>query len=82
MKNHSSEAGEHLNLIDDDFIDWFSIAGSPQKCIDRLGELIDLGLDYVYLLGGSPVPEPRDARLRAMVDQTEIFAQEVLPSFK
>ena len=82
MKNHSSEAGEHLNLIDDDFIDWFSIAGSPQKCIDRLGELIDLGLDHVYLLGGSAVPEPRDARLRAMVDQTEIFAQEVLPSFK
>ena len=82
MKNHSSEAGEHLNLIDDAFIDWFSIAGPPQKCIDRLGELIDLGQDYVYLLGGSPVPEPRDARLRAMVDQTEIFAKEVLPSFK
>jgi len=82
MKNHSSEAGEHLSLIDDDFIDWFSIAGSPQKCIDRLGELMELGLDHVYLLGGSAVPEPRDARLRAMIDQTEIFAKEVLPSFK
>ena len=82
MMNHSSEKGEHLDLIDDAFIDWFSIAGSPQKCIDRLGELIDLGLDHVYLLGGSPVAEPRDARLRAMVEQTEIFANEVLPSFK
>ena len=82
MMNHSSEKGEHLDLIDDAFIDWFSIAGSPQKCIDRLGELIDLGLDHVYLLGGSPVAEPRDARLRAMVEQTEIFATEVLPSFK
>ena len=82
MMNHSSEKGDHLDLIDDAFIDWFSIAGSPQKCIDRLGELIDLGLDHVYLLGGSPVAEPRDARLRAMVEQTEIFATEVLPSFK
>jgi alkanesulfonate monooxygenase SsuD/methylene tetrahydromethanopterin reductase-like flavin-dependent oxidoreductase (luciferase family) len=82
MKNHSSEKGEHLELIDDEFIEWFSIAGPPQKCIDRLGELIEMGLDYVYLLGGSPVPEPRNMRLRAMVDQTEIFAKEVLPSFK
>ena len=69
-------------VIDDEFIDWFSIAGPPQKCIDRLGELIELGLDYVYLLGGSPVAEPRDARLKAMVKQTEIFANEVLPTFK
>jgi hypothetical protein len=44
--------------------------------------LVELGLDHIYLLGGSPVPEPRDARLRAMVKQTEIFAKEVLPSFK
>ena len=82
MKNHSSEKGDHLDLIDDEFIDWFTIAGSPQKCIDRLGELIELGLDHIYLLGGSPIPEPRDARLRAMVEQTETFAKEVLPNFK
>tara|TARA_B100000586_G_scaffold129774_1_gene93860 strand:- start:219 stop:1196 length:978 start_codon:yes stop_codon:yes gene_type:complete len=82
MKNHSSEKGDHLDLIDDEFIDWFTIAGPPQKCIDRLGKLIELGLDHIYLLGGSPVPEPRDARLRAMVEQTEIVAKEVLPSFK
>ena len=82
MKNHSSEKGEHLELIDEDFIEWFSIAGPAKKCIDRLGELIDLGLDHVYILGGSPVPEPRDARLWAMVEQTEIFAKNVLPSFK
>ena len=50
MINHSSEKGEHLDLIDDAFIDWFSIAGSPQKCIDRLGELIDLGpVSYTHL---------------------------------
>ena len=82
MKNHSSEKGSHLELIDDDFIDWFTISGSSEKCIDRLSALIDLGLDHIYLLGGSPIAEPREARLRAMVDQTEIFANEVLPHFK
>ena len=82
MKNHSSEKGQHLDLIDDDFIEWFSIVGSPQKCIDSLGKLLDLGLDHIYILGGSPIAEPRDARVRAMVEQTEVFANEVLPVLK
>ena len=82
MKNHSSEKGQHLDLIDDDFIEWFSIVGSPQKCIDRLGKLLDLGLNHIYILGGSPIAEPRDARVRAMVEQTEVFANEVLPVLK
>ena len=82
MKNHSSEKGKHLDLIDDDFIEWFSIVGSPQKCIDRLGKLLDLGLNHIYILGGSPIAEPRDARVRAMVEQTEVFANDVLPVLK
>ena len=69
------------DLISSDF-DWFTISGPSEKCIERLSHLIDLGLDHVYLLGGSPVAEPRDARLRAMVDQTKIFADQVLPHFK
>ena len=82
MKNHSSEKGQHLDLIDDDFIEWFSIAGPPQKCINRLEKLLDLGLDHIYILGGSPIVEPRDARVRAMVEQTQVFAKEVLPAIK
>ena len=82
MKNHSSEKGQHLDLIDDDFIEWFSIAGPPRKCINRLEKLLDLGLDHIYILGGSPIAAPRDARVRAMVEQTEVFAKEVLPVIK
>ena len=77
-----SGKGQHLDHIDDDFIEWFSIVGSPQKCTDRLGKLLDLGLDHIYILGGSPIAEPRDARVRAMVEQTEVFAYEVLPVLK
>ena len=82
MKNHSSEKGQHLDLIDDNFIEWFSIVGPPQKCINRLEKLLDLGLDHIYILGGSPIAEPRDARVRAMIEQTEVFAKEVLPVIK
>ena len=51
----------------DDFVDWFSICGSPEKCSERLQALVDLGLDHVYLLGGSPVAHPHGERQAAMI---------------
>lgn len=82
MKHHAQRAGSHLNFVDDAFVDWFSIAGPAQKCIDRLGELIDKGLDHVYILGGSPVAFPHGERVTAAVDQTGHFAADVLPHFR
>ena len=43
--------------------------------------LVDIGLDHVYLLGGSPVAHPHGARQAAMVQQTKLFAEKVLPNF-
>jgi 5,10-methylenetetrahydromethanopterin reductase len=82
MKHHAQRAGSHLDMIDDAFVDWFSIAGPPQKCIDRLGELIDKGLDHVYILGGSAVAFPPGERVIDQVKQTEHFARDVLPHFR
>ena len=82
MKHHAQRAGSHLELVDDAFVDWFSIVGSAQKCIDRLGALIDKGLDHVYILGGSAVPFPHGERVTASVDQAEYFATDVLPHFR
>ena len=44
--------------------------------------LIDLGLDHVYILGGSPVAHPHGARQEAMVEQTRHFARDVMPHFR
>jgi 5,10-methylenetetrahydromethanopterin reductase len=82
MKHHAQRAGSHLDFVDDAFVDWFSIAGSEHKCTDRLGALIDMGLDHVYILGGSAVAFPPGERIRASVDQTEFFAAGVLPHFR
>lgn len=82
MARHAQNEGGHLAMVDDDFVDWFSICGPPQKCERRLRELIDMGLDHVYLLGGSPVAEPHGARQEAMVRQTRLFAETVLPGFR
>lgn len=48
MARHAQEEGTHLALIDDAFVDWFSICGPPEKCIERLQPLIDLELKHVY----------------------------------
>lgn len=82
MEHHAQEEGAHLGVVDDEFVDWFSICGPPQKCRERLGELLSLGLDHVYLLGGSPVAHPHGERQAAMVRQSRLFADEVLPAFR
>lgn len=82
MARHAQNEGRHLATIDDAFVDWFSICGPPAKCRERLGVLVGMGLDHVYLLGGSPVPHPHGARQEAMVAQTRLFAGQVMPSFR
>lgn len=82
MARHARDDGSHLGLIDDEFVDWFSICGPPAKCEARLGALLERGLDHVYLLGGSPVPAPHGARQAAMVEQTRLFAESVMPRLR
>ena len=82
MARHAQNEGSHLTTIDDEFVDWFSICGPPAKCRERLGALIGMGLDHVYLLGGSPVQQPHGARQEAMVGQTRLFAEQVMPALR
>jgi 5,10-methylenetetrahydromethanopterin reductase len=82
MARHAQNEGSQLQMVDDEFVDWFSICGPPAKCIERLGVLIGLGLDHVNLLGGSPVPTPHGARQEAMVRQSRLFAEQVMPRLR
>jgi len=82
MARHAQNEGQHLNQVNDDFVDWFSICGSPAKCEQRLGQIIDMGLDHVYILGGSPVSHPHGERQAAMVKQTQLFAEQVMPRLR
>ena len=79
MERHAQEEGSHLALIDEAFVDWFSICGPPEKCIERLQPLLDMGLQHIYQLGGTPVAHPHGARQIAMVEQAHLFATDVIP---
>jgi 5,10-methylenetetrahydromethanopterin reductase len=82
MARHARDDGGHLGGVTDSFVDWFSICGPPSKCRERLGELLAMGLDHVYVLGGSPVPEPHGERQAAMIGQSRLLAEQVLPAFR
>jgi len=82
MAHHAQEETNHAGEVTDEFVDWFSICGPPEKCTARLKTLIELGLDHVYILGGSPVAHPHGERQEAMIEQTRLFANAVLPEFR
>ncbi|HJP39310.1 MAG TPA: LLM class flavin-dependent oxidoreductase [Gammaproteobacteria bacterium] len=82
MTHHAQEEASHATGVSDEFVDWFSICGPPEKCRARLRTIVDQGLDHVYLLGGSPVAHPHGERQAGMIRQTQLFADEVLPAFR
>jgi 5,10-methylenetetrahydromethanopterin reductase len=82
MDHHAQEEAQHATEVSDEFVDWFSICGPVEKCHDRLEQIINLGLEHVYILSGSPVAHPHGERQAGMVEQNKLFAAEVMPKFK
>jgi 5,10-methylenetetrahydromethanopterin reductase len=82
MKHHAQDAGSHLNMIDDEFVRWMAICGPVDLCVEKLSKLIDMGLEHVYLLGGSPYAEPHGKRITGVVDMSELFAAEAMPQIR
>ena len=48
MNRHGGEAMQ-TSIIDDEFVDQFAIVGSVETCVDRLNELVALGIDRMTL---------------------------------
>jgi|APGre2960657505_1045072.scaffolds.fasta_scaffold01478_8 5,10-methylenetetrahydromethanopterin reductase len=82
MAHHAQEEGSHLQMLDDDFVRWMAICGGPDFCMERVSTIIDMGLQHIYLLGGSPYAEPHGKRITGVVDMSELFAREVIPQLR
>ncbi len=75
MKQH----GRHdPGLINGEFAQEFGIYGPPGYCIDRLNELIELGIDRFILTGGPEIAFPDET----VVKMARRFTDEVLPKLK
>lgn len=53
MNHHARDTGSQAEVIPDDFLDTFAIMGSVDHCVDRLGALVELGLDKFSVAGAS-----------------------------
>ena len=82
MDHHAQEEAGHTTEVSDAFVDWFSICGPPKKCLARLQTIIAMGLDHIYLLGGSPIAHPHGERQAGLIRQTQLFSDKVLPALR
>ena len=77
MNHHARDTGTQASVIPDDFLDTFAIMGSVDHCVDRLGQLVELGLDKFSVSGASFAsrdPETLEAGAR--------FIEEVAPQVR
>lgn len=77
MADHAKSGARHVADVDDDFVDRFAVAGPSNYCVDRLGELLELGLDHLVLVTAS-----RDADRRVAAECNDRLASEVLPQLR
>lgn len=52
---HMVPGSPHSKLVTDSLVDRFALAGTPEECAARLGELAELGVDEVAMI---PFPDP------------------------
>ena len=71
MNKHGGKATQ-TSMIDDEFVDQFAVVGSVETCVDRLNELVALGVDRMTL----SQPFIRTADLAHSYD---LLVSEVLP---
>ena len=74
MDRHTRPHSFQARVATDDFVDWFAVVGSAERCRERLEELIRLGLDHVYLIGGATSDSPLD-----VLEGEARIAKEVIP---
>ncbi len=75
MGEHTRADSAQARLLPDEFVDSYAIVGSPGACLERLGALVELGLDKLVVVSATAGVDPE---LSAEADR--LFAGDVLGS--
>lgn len=75
--HHGLEHAEQSEDLDADFLQRFCVVGPPDACIERLRDLLAVGLDHLILVGAGRDVDP-GVRLRS----DRLLATEVLPALR
>jgi 5,10-methylenetetrahydromethanopterin reductase len=77
MAQHGRPDSNQARLLTDEFVDWFAIAGDPGYCVERLQELVDMGIRHIYVIGGAADPSPL-----SVIEAEGRFAEHVIPRLR
>jgi len=75
MRQHTRATAEHAQALEDEFIDWFAIAGPVETALPRFEQLAALGLDFCHVVPGS-AETGRDAAAAML----QTIATEIIPA--
>jgi 5,10-methylenetetrahydromethanopterin reductase len=75
MSRHFAHGSSQSAALSDDVIDTFGIAGPPSYCVDRLQQIIDLGITKILIMRGG-LGADREAQRRSR----ELLSNKVLPA--
>lgn len=77
MANHAKAGSTQGAALSDEFLDGFAVAGPVEHCVERLGQLIDVGVDRIVMVPGS-----RDADMIELLGSIGRLAAEVIPALR
>jgi 5,10-methylenetetrahydromethanopterin reductase len=66
--HHMDTGAGHADLVPDELVDLFALAGSPDQCRDRLAGLAGLGIDQVSIVPFVQPGQSRAATIRGFVE--------------
>ena len=78
LDNHGDVRGAHIEHLSDEFIARFAIVGTPARCADRLGRLLDeVPLARVVVMSNSRGVDPT-----VLEEVSATVSEEVLPAIR
>ena len=75
--HHGLEHAAQSEILPDNFLHRFAVIGPPEKCAERLHQLVELGLSHLVIVGGS-----RDIDIAVRKRSDHLIAKEVLPALQ
>jgi len=75
--NHHGAHGSQVTVLTDEFIDDFAVVGAPQRCVERILELHELGIDCFML--SPPFSDADEADIR---EGYRHVVEEVIPAVR
>jgi 5,10-methylenetetrahydromethanopterin reductase len=74
---HLSNTADHTEPLAAGFVDRFAVVGGPERCVDRLRELAELGVER-FVVTGPTFQADRDQARQA----ERLFTSEVIPALR